>query len=222
MEDLKPFRFHTSASTIISGPSGSGKSSILYNILSNPEIFQKEFDSVVLFAPVIENKWRDLNTNLVSYNNLPTEEIIKDLENQTDSAVLIIDDFSLNIRDNKEASALIEKLFTVFKTKLDYINHIFYITHNIFFKSSFNKLIQLNSDYIILLRNPRGLDQLRTLGIQIFGKGKISQEFVNIYKEQVLQKVYSPLIINLNPQTSYAPSLHVDILSENQTVYLPY
>ena len=92
------------------------------------------------------------------------------------------------------------------------------MTQNLFDKNI--KVPRINSHYIILMKNPQGLLQIKTLGSHLFpGKTKY---FLESYENAVDSENYGYLVINMKPNLNDDFKLTSNIFpGEHFTIYLP-
>ena len=149
---------------VVAGPSGSGKSMLVRNILKNFQTLTDiTKDNIRVkwcykkFQPIFKFKLSD-NVKIDYYQGL-------DYTSGYD--FMVVDDLMTEIGDNKNFA----ELFTIDSRK-DHFS-LFFITHNLFYQGKYMRTISLNSKYIILMKNPRGKAQLNVLCRDIFpGKNR--------------------------------------------------
>ena len=161
-------------SCILSGPSQSGKTEIIRNILKyNHLLMEKKFDIIFYFYKTYQKTYDDIEKSGIKIfflNSLITNEesLFNLIENYTDKNILLIfDDLQNEIEANKE---FFTKIWTI------YIHHknisCIAIFHNLFTKNI--RTISLNTHKIILTKNLRDLTQIKVLSQQAFpGKKKL-------------------------------------------------
>ena len=167
-------RFRSPSTCVISGPSQSGKTSLLQKILQHgPHIFQdpKCLDNIVFFY----NQWQPIYSDIQKkfggtfVNAVPTIESVTQLTQKYDKrggSIVIIDDFMQQLTSD---------ISTIFTTLSHHINlTVFLLTQNLFPKSSAWRDISLNSTYIMIFKNPRDSSQISLFARQYApGKSKI-------------------------------------------------
>ena len=165
VELVDKFTFKAPFTASISGPTGSGKSEIIKRILAeNQTIIEPPPDRIVYCIPYKPpNEYDYLN------NVSPRVQIIiglPDLKifNVNQNNLLILDD----LMTEAEKSASILDLFV---TQSHHSNISVILTkQNLFSKNTNSRTIALNSQYLILLKNPRDSQQISTLGTQMYPK----------------------------------------------------
>ena len=183
-EDLKlihPF------SLIISGPTSSGKSTLLFQILENlhqntdPAIEKVVFIYGV-FQEVYKNYPKFFFTDNFDYMDIKP----------TVPTVLILDDVMSCVNNSKK----LEELFTrgVHHNKLSVVLTL----QNLFYQGSVMKTLRDNAMYIILTRHIQDVSKLDTFARQLERKG--SNYFKDSYQDAVSKK-YGYLFCDLHPHS---------------------
>lgn len=96
---------------------------------------------------------------------------------------------------------------------------VLFLLQNIFPPGKYMRTISLNAHYIILFKNSRDEQQVKTLGKQIFPNQ--SKFFMNAYKKAT-DIPYSYLCVTLYPGTAERNQLASKIFPEEDTIlYLP-
>ena len=181
--------FKNSARVIVSGFSYSGKSVFISNLIRK---YAADFDRILIFGvkdhPLLKEP--EFASKITLNNNL--EDNIDDNEGRASTSLLIYDDMSLEVLD----SPAIANVFT----KGRHAGYsVIIVLHNLFQKSKFGRIINLNTSHYCLFRQ-RDLNQVETLARQIFGRGK-SKKFISLYEKCVLQKQFGYLVIDLSVTT---------------------
>ena len=71
------------------------------------------------------------------------------------------------------------------------------VSQNMFNSSPKNRTISLNSQYMVIMKNPRACSQLAVLAHQLFSKGK-ANVLCEVYND-VMKKPYNYFVIDLHP-----------------------
>ena len=190
---LKHSMFKHPFTCMVSGPTSSGKTALVRNLLTN-------FKSLIYIDRDIINviwaygQWQNLyekqieNINCLYIEGLPSENDIS--ENKTD--IIVIDDLMTEVSDNKRFT----HLFTKGSHHMNV--SVIFISQNLFHKGSQIRTISLNCHYIILMKNPRDKQQIQCLQKQAFpGKAKY---FLESYTHATSSN-YGYLIIDLTQDT---------------------
>lgn len=104
-----------------------------------------------------------------------------------------------------------EKLFTQKAHHLRFT--VIFITQNLFCKGLTSRTISLNLHYFILMRNPRGVTQIRTLGQQI-GQMKT---LITAYKDATREK-FSYLLVDLSPVSDDIHRFRTKVFNQEDTI----
>lgn len=155
-------------SSIVAGPSGSGKSVFVVHFIENLEAMcDTKFDNIYWhyseWLPEVKN-----NKNIVFKEGVPNINEI----NTNKPNLVIIDDLM------RESDGRVVDLFT---RGCHHRNlSVFYITQNIFHQGRGQRDISLNAHYIVLFKNPRDKAQIRHLAQQVCPENpKFLQESFN-------------------------------------------
>ena len=160
-DDLK---FNQPFTCILSGPSGSGKSSFCIRFIQNLDALRTErnFDGGVIWcysektavpSPAVLPKKRDIRFN---------EDVPADFANARGRPCLVIPDDLLNDVNSKQVCDLF--------TKGSHHRNIsvILITKNLFYQGGFCRDISLNAKYLVLLKNVRDKNQFMFLARQVY------------------------------------------------------
>ena len=199
---------------IVSGCSGSGKTTFVERVLKNRAELINPAPTNVLYCfgeltPKIL-KWRhQQQLGITVHYGFPTEEIIKSM---TPNLLLVLDDLLTDLEENIK---LVNKLFI--RGSHHWNLSVILITQNIYDKSL--RLLRLNSHYLVLLRNPQGQDQVRTLAHQMYPEKR--KYFLESYANAT-SKQFSYLLIDIHPETPDLRRLSTNIFSgEIRIYYIP-
>lgn len=186
---------------IVAGPTQSGKTELIKNILANREsLFENCPENVVWsFGHTNEKQMEEIKKQVpdISFTNgLPERENLS-------NAILILDDLMNEICKSGEFSNLFTR-----GCHHDNITTIA-VLHNLFNKERYTRNISLNTHYYILFKNPRDKQQVRYMERQIFPEKK--NHLINAFNNAT-SKPYGYLVIDLHPQTSETMRLYSNIL----------
>ena len=209
-EDLKlihPF------SLIISGPTASGKSTLLFQILENLHQNTKPAIQKVVF---IYGVYQEVYKN---YPNIFFTDDLDYMDVNTDIPTLIVlDDVMSSINSSKK----LEELFTrgVHHRKVSVVLTL----QNLFYHGSVMKTLRDNAMYIILTKHIQDVSKLNTFARQL--EQKNSNYFKDSYQDAVSKK-YGYIACDLHPHSDlrdgafkikYRSLIHKP---EGQILYLP-
>jgi hypothetical protein len=202
-------RFPLARSMIVSGPSCSGKSYFVTQLIKDADTYFSPSPKDILwyYGEVIPHP----QCKGVQYRKgLPSA---KDIENFHHS-VVVLDDLMWESR----SSIQVGNLFTrVAHHRQCFIIHI---TQNLFQGGSVTRTQSLNAHYFVIFKNPRDKLQITNLARQVYPRHL--DYFLSSYEDATSQD-HGYLLLDLGPTTKEEMRLRTNILlSDKQyTVYLP-
>ncbi len=164
---------------IIAGPTGCGKSTFVARLLKHKD--------VMFSPPVKEVRWYHCQTqpfhhklqemfpDIIIHEGLPDP---RDFDPEIPKLV-ILDDMMEELCDKRS------DLASLFSKKSHHTNSsIIYITQNVFQRNKHYKTAAVNTQHLVLMKNPRDVHQISTLQTQMFGKSasKTGRFLQDIYK----------------------------------------
>ena len=169
--DMALVKFQSPSTWIISGMTGSGKTTWLYKLLTHKNSMFEEPPRRVMYCYSIWTKLFDdmeKNFNVEFVQGMPTSEKLKEIFDGKHHLVCL-DDLQHEVANSKEA----EKLFT----QLSHHNNlnVIYLNQNLYYQGKCARTLNLNTAYTVLLKNPRNIQQVALLGRQL-GMGKLLKE----------------------------------------------
>ena len=192
------------------GPSGSGKSVLIYNMLKNGS-FSPPFGKILYFYQYYQplyDKMREEISDL-EFIKCIDFELIENLPTDGTNYLLIFDDSSEELSKSKE----FDKLATAGRhRKLNCI----YIKHNLFHKTPTGRDAELQNTHLVLFKSPRDVNQISVLARQL-GLGK---ELVKWYHEATAES-YGHLRIDLCPRTPDSIRYCTECTSFPSKIFLP-
>lgn len=207
--DNKHFKFKHPFTCLISGPTESGKTFLIRNILKNYKfLFYNLLPKNVSILRVLwcYGQWQNLYSIPISDNIIIqyTDSIVNDgIIKQFSPNIIIVDDL-LNEFDKTK------HLENIFIKKSHHMNiSVIFVVQNLFAKSI--RTISLNSHYIILMKSPRSASQIQQLAKQIFPMN--SKAIMEAFTDATT-KAYGYLIIDLKQDTPENYRLRTRITSE--------
>ena len=197
--ELEDHIFHSPSNISIRGPSFSGKTTLLMEILKyRNQLFSQPVRGVVYAYSEYQEAFKDPPGGPVHFHyGLPSEEELKGYIRKFEGHhfLLVFDDLMAQMSE----SSLIQDIMT----KIAHHSNATTITlcQNIFPSGRSARTQAVNSHYYILTRTCRDLKQISVLGSQMFpGKTK---EFTKIYRDAVdnpMNDAYPPhLLISCHP-----------------------
>ena len=198
---------------IIYGPSGAGKSSFVEKLMLNSQdLFGFTFDTILYCSGQSFPKIKTVNGVRIMQSDIITKEYINELNNLNNNLIIIDDNMYAAGND-----IVISDLFT---KKSHHKNvTIIILLQNLYPKSKYIRDISINSNYIVLMKNPREITQIRTLSHQI--DGDKSDFILKAYKDATFEKPYSYLLLDLCQNTPETLKVRSNIFPDEkpQIVY---
>lgn len=195
---LDEFRFNLNSSVCICGPSQIGKTSFISRCISERDYIFKGGDKpehVIYCYSIYQKKYDSLKNDNEDYitfhHGFPDMDTIQSIKSRFNNIWLILDDvLELNL-DSK----------TTLQLLLDRVHHenitLFYVLHDLFFKSSNRRSLSLNTQFFVFF--PFRGDNL---SFQIFSsriRRDKSKEFMDIYNDVLHSGKHSYFIVDMHP-----------------------
>jgi hypothetical protein len=188
---------------LVCGPTSSGKTTFIINMLKNPGIFENRFHKILWC-----NKEKNaIPKNLYGLNIDYIHEIPENFENPNGKPMLIILD---DMMTDAAANLKICELFT--KGSHHRNLSIILITQNIFHQGKYCRDISLNAKYIVVFKNPRDKTQFNHLARQIYPENTLALQ--RLYKE-ITQAPHSYLFIDLSQGINESLRFRTDIFNKD-------
>lgn len=204
VEVSRNFVFHQPFTMIIAGPTMSGKTCFIRNVLAAPGLISPP-PSRVYWCYGIENKEQE---NLISASCLYPIEFCEGLINFEDipeksNCLVILDD----LMQETASSRQICDIFTRGAHHKEI--SVVLLVQNLYFKGKHSRDININATYYILMKNPRSHDQIKALAYQAYYDNQLY--FVDAYN-QATRLPHSYLVVDFSQQTSDDRRLSTNIL----------
>ena len=211
---MEPVFIHPFALQVV-GPSGAGKTVFVKNLLqNNKRMCSVDFDRILFYY----GEWQDAYQNdfvvpdkkIEFHEGLPNPA---DYSYDNDKKKLIcIDDLY------RESSTSVLDLFT--KGSHHKNISIIFITQNLFYKGSITRDISLNTNYIVIFKNPRDRAQFRYLARQVFPE---DPKFLQEAYMDATSVPHGYLLLDLKQATEDEFRFRTKIFPEDdpQYIYLP-
>ena len=196
--------FSRAARVLIAGGSDSGKSFLATKLILK---YHKKFE-VILICGIAHH---ELQTHPeISSKIVVSEEIVSPVNYKTkdsDRVLFVLDD----CYNTALSSELVSNLFT--RGRHVGVSLIL-VVQNIYSKGKFARDITLNCTHIILLKI-RDLQQIQVIARQCFGVQR-SKEFLQIYKEVVVNTRFGYILLDLSPHTRTDLQMRTHIVDEEK------
>lgn len=202
-------------SLVVSGPSNCGKTFFVKSVIENASrAISHNIDNVVY----IYSCWQPLYNQLLKIrtinfvNGLPESLCDDELLPPDKNNLLIIDDLMNDASNNIE----VQNVFT------KYVHHrnlsCIYLVQNLFIQGKSSRTISLNTNYLVLFKNPRDKYQIALMGRQMFpGNTKYFLEAFN----DATSPSYGYLLLDYKAKTPDHLRLRTALLSDRPVVYIP-
>lgn len=208
------FRLQHPFSCVLSGPSNSGKTFFVKMLLENAKsVFSKKIENIVY----VYDCWQPMYDDLLKLYDIKFIEGIPQSLNDDHlfpadkTNFLVLDDVMKDASNNSE----VERVFT------QYVHHnglsALYIVQNLFFKGKSSRTISLNTNYLVLFKNPRDNTQINVLARQMYPRN--TKFFMECY-ENATSIPFGYLLIDFKAKTPEQYRLRTDILSQYPVVYV--
>lgn len=198
--------------SVIAGPTSCGKSVFVKNFLRYfDEMSDTKFSRIIVYFGEWQSTYREYGQNTEFHEGLPQNS---DFDGDEKPKLIIIDDLMSESSSNNSIS----NLFT--KGSHHKNRSIIYITQNIFHQGRNKRDISLNTNYIVLFKNPRDRAQVQHLARQIWPDNPkyVQEAYIN-----ATSKPHGYLFLDLKQATSDNCRLRTNIFpfDKHQFAYIP-
>jgi energy-coupling factor transporter ATP-binding protein EcfA2 len=156
MDKCYDFSLKEDSSMLVCGPTMSGKSTFVHALLNDKRIFDKPPERVYWFHGQMTDELKN-KTGYFLKEGLPDS-----FEDIPPNSVIVLDDLMHEAKDHPGVTKLFTKL--VHHKNLFVIN----ITQNFFLNSKETRTRRLNTQYIVLFKNPSDATQVQVVGRQMY------------------------------------------------------
>ena len=203
-------RWQHTFTCIVAGPTGCGKTTFVARLLRNAsEMIDPPPERVTWYY----GEWQAAYKNLDIPNMRMEEGLPTSLDNDDGKRGLVVLDDLMAETDSR-----VTNLFT--KKSHHSNTSVIYLVQNLFSKNKESRTISLNSQYMIVFKNPRDVTQMTTLAKQMYpGRVKFVQEAF----ADATSTPCGYLLIDLKQNTPDDMRLRTSILPDDahQWVYVP-
>ena len=200
------FQFVSPSNVIITGASQTGKTHFIIKVIKNADqLFTNPPVKIVYCYNIYQKSFDQINKYVEFHRGLPNINEIASVKGE--HVVVIIDDLM------QEIGSKMANLFTVETHHLNIT--CFFVLQNMFYQNKYLRTMTLNAHFLVLKRQSRDCTQISILARPIFGSK--AKEFLRIYDE-IMEKPYSYLIINIHPSNKFRVSVHLDIFPDEYEV----
>ena len=189
IENVKmPIKFLANKNTIISGPTGSGKTQFILDVIRQKLIhpFPKNIYYMYKVEQEFMRTWTEKEEQPVRFiSGLNFEEM-----DTSEPSMLIIDDLMLST--DKETAELF-----ILGSHHRQVS-IFYITQGLFHNCDQYRLMSNNAHYYVIFNNKRNASQIHHLARQVY-LGKEQQRIIKAYK-RAGQRQWGFIVLSFAPE----------------------
>lgn len=205
------YPFNEGFSMILSGPSGGGKTTFVYNMMKEPDMFLTDKKLKLMIAYGIYQKAYDKFKDAVETqfcSGLPTESDIDQFSSENRNCVIFIDDLGFESANSK----LVCDLFV----KICHHRNITVLLslQNTYTPGHYMRTIMLSCKYLVIFESPRDQTSLQVLSRQMFNNSHILPE---CYADAIKEK-WRPLVIDMTSSTPSEHRIRTGVL-KNQVTY---
>lgn len=190
---INSYIFEHPFNCFVAGPSQSGKTHLIYNILNNiDQIIDKNINKIIFCYSV----WQPFYDKIISQiKNIEFFEGIYNFDelDSSQNNLVILDDLYKECQDN----IMIQNLFTVNSHHKNI--SVFLLSQNLFPQGKCSRTISLNSHYLLIFKNPRDKSQIYALARQMFPNN--INFFFEAYLDAVENKSHGYLFLDLKQST---------------------
>ena len=204
-DDLNIFKHP--ARLIVAGTSNSGKTFLVNSLIKK---YHKNFTHIFICGVTEHDLQNDNDIKNKLYLSKDIIDPIKELDDfemKNANILFVVDD----LQHQAVVSTIVADMYT--KGRHNNIS-ICMLQQNLFLKGKFARDISLNASHFILLRM-RDITQIQFLARQVYGAGKISNAFVDLYKHSVLGRKFGYLLVDLALNTPNELQLRSNIVGES-------
>ena len=196
MDKFYDFTLKEGSSMVVSGPTMSGKSTFVHALLSNKQIFNKPPERVYWFYGQVTDDLKDKDYIL-------KEGLPETFANIPPNSIIVLDDLMQEAKDHPGVTNLFTKL--VHHKNLFVIN----ITQNFFLKTNETRTRRLNSQYMVLFKNPSDATQIAVIGRQMYPQ---CPTFLSHVYSEVTKQPHGYVFIDLRQETDDEMRIRSNIL----------
>ena len=204
------FNFRHKFSLLVVGPTQSGKTYFVQQILKHNRIVYEEQKSIRIFW--YYNQWQEcyeeLKTSLGKSIRFErgVPELSEDLSeiNPRYKNIVIPDDLMAEATD----SPVVSRLFTQGRHRNA---SVILLLQNMFPKGKYNTDISRNAQYLVLFRSPSDRKQIGIIGERMFDKNRV--HFMNAYYKET-EKPFGYLLVDNKPDTPTDQQILANLFGE--------
>lgn len=198
-------RLKTKSTITVAGPSQSGKTTLVEKMVDmKDDLFNESIDHVIWFCAFPPKQKLQ---GVVYHIGLPSLNLIQP------NSLVIVDDYMKELAHSSELTSLMTKA----------VHHLpmtlIYITQNMFQKSQDAKTRRLNTQYMIIFKNPHDKAQIDYIGRQMYPVDK--QFLSNVFNHVTQKQPFSYIFIDCQQATPDVIRIRTDICDNVNRVFVP-
>jgi hypothetical protein len=186
MEKYFDFTLREGSSMVVSGPTMCGKSTFVHALLNDEHIFGKPPGKVYWFYGQVTEDLKS-KPDYILHEGLP-----ESFDYIPPNSVIVLDDLMTEAKDHPGVTNLFTKL--VHHKNLFVIN----ITQNFFLRTNETRTRRLNSQYLVLFKNPSDATQIAVIGRQMYPH---NPNFLSEAYSKATKRPHGNIFIDLRQET---------------------
>lgn len=198
-------KFFSSFRLLISGSSCSGKTTLLFKLLNNKNIFDTKHHCITYFYNSYQEEFKKW-PNIKFHKGLP-----KTVEKHNGTCLQIYDDLIDQCANSPNILSL------VIRDSHHQNKDVIILSQNLYWGGKYMRTISLNCNYLIVFKNPRDSSQIQYLARQIYPHQ--SNSVVDVYKDATKNKPFSYLFLDLRQNCPDGFRLWTDITENCPILY---
>ena len=195
----------------VTGQTGSGKTCFVRRLLQNKAImFDPEPAEVMYCYGVYQKAFEEMEKEMpfIKFHcGLPSAQEVNDFADINTNKLIISDD----LMHEMVKSSDIEALFTRGSHHKNLT--VIYINQNLYCPGKHSRTINLNTHYLIILRNPRDVSTMKVLGRQLGMGNALYDAYTDIHKQP-----FGYLICDMSPKGVEEYKLRTNIFPGEDTI----
>ena len=195
------FRLKNESSLLLCGPSQCGKSTLLYQILADENLFHHKFEKIYWYYGQMNDELCKNEKNFILREGLP--DSFSDVEPHS---CIVLDDLMEEAKNHTGVTALFTKL--VHHKKI----FVAMLTQNFFHKAGESRTRRLNTQYMILFKNPSDATQIATIGRQMYPH---DPKFLSAAFKTATARPHGYIFIDLRPEAREEHRIRTGILAND-------
>ena len=212
VQSLMPLRLPQSI--IIAGATKSGKSTFVKKILlSMNHMFDQDVEEVIfvytVWQPIYEELEAKLKDKIKFRQDIPSKSEVEALTADLKQRVMVLDD-----KQSQLSSSAVSDFVTIFCSHRNLSTFI--LLQNFYYGCKHLRTISLNVQTIVLFKNYRSAQQVKTLAAQMLPGN--SGYMVDAYNKATASNPHGYLLIDLDPRTDKVYQFRTKIFNDEDMI----